>query len=92
MGCDTRAELPVMDAMASRLSQSGDHLDAIGKGAPGVPNAGEVAGMMGAVIAHLSDCAGDMVVGMKGAGEEVAQARKSYAAQDARAAQSLQGY
>jgi hypothetical protein len=88
----THADLPAMDVMARRLSQGGDGLDAVGNGAPGVPNAGEVSGVMGAVIAHLAGCAGDMVLGMKGAGDEVTQARQAYAAQDAGAAQSFRGH
>jgi hypothetical protein len=92
MAGGTQADLPAMDSVAARLSRSGDALDATGSTAPGVPDAGEVAGMMGAVIAHLTGCAGDMVIGLKGAGEEVAKARQAYATQDNAAARSFRGY
>lgn len=88
---ETLADLPTLDAMASRLTQGGDALDATGNSAPGVPNAGAVAALMGAVISHLTSCAGDMVIGMKGAGEEVTQARQTYAAQDNASASSFRG-
>ncbi|MET0418356.1 MAG: hypothetical protein ABW022_20285, partial [Actinoplanes sp.] len=74
----TDAELPVLDALSARLRRSGDSLDAAGGGAPGVPDAGDVAAMMGAVVAHLSAGAGEMVVGLKEAGDQVAQARQAY--------------
>jgi hypothetical protein len=88
---ETLADLPTLDAIASRLTHSGDTLDATGNSAPGVPNAGQVAGLMGAVISHLTGCAGDMVIGMKGAGEQVTQARQTYAAQDNASANSFRG-
>ena len=88
---ETEADLPTMDSMATRLTQGGDTLDATGNSAPGVPNAGAVAGLMGAVIAHLSGAAGQMVIGMKGAGEEVSQARQAYATSDGVSASSFKG-
>jgi hypothetical protein len=88
----TEAELPVLDSVSTRLSRSGAALDEAGGGAPGVPDAGEVAAMMGAVVAHLSDGAGEMVVGLKTAGEQVALARQAYASGDAAAASSFRGF
>lgn len=92
MAGGTEAELPVLDSLAARLTQSGAALDAVGSGAPGVPDAGDVAAMMGAVVAHLAGGAGEMVVGLKEAGEQVAQARQAYAAGDAATAQSFRGF
>jgi hypothetical protein len=87
----TDADLPSMDSMADRLSQSADALDAAGKTSPGLPDAGEVSGIMGAAIAHLTGNAGNVVLGLKGASEEVAQARRQYATTDQSAAGSLRG-
>lgn len=92
MAGETKADLPTLDLIASRLSQAADALDAVGKTSPAIPKAGDVSGIMGAAIAHLSESAGNVVLGMKGAGEEVTSARKDYAAKDQSAANSFRGY
>jgi hypothetical protein len=92
MADGTQADLPTLDAIARRLTTSAEGLDSVGKSAPGVPDAGEVSGIMGAAIAHLSDNAGELVVGLKGASEEVTQARQGYAKTDQSSANSFRGY
>jgi hypothetical protein len=92
MAGGTDVDLPTLEEIARRLSTSGDALDALGKSAPGVPNAGDVSGLMGGVIAHLTECAGNMVVGMKAASDEVSKSRQEYVSKDHAAAQSLRGY
>ena len=92
MAGGTGADLPGLAAMARRLGEAADALDAAGRSSPGIPRAGEVSGIMGAALAHLTENAGNVVLGMKGAGEEVARARQDYASQDRAAAQSLRGY
>ncbi len=92
MAGGTEAALPVLDALAARLSGSGAALDEAGGGAPGVPDGGEVAARMGAVVAHLSDGAGEMVLGLKEAGDQVALARQAYASGDAAAASMFRGF
>jgi hypothetical protein len=92
MPAGTDADLPTLEEIARRLSASGDALDALGKSAPGVPAAGDVSGVMGGVIAHLTESAGNMVVGMKAASDEVSKSRQEYASKDEAAAQSLRGY
>ena len=87
----TNAELPVLESIARRLSQSADALDAVGGSAPGVPDAGEVSGIMGSAIAHLTASAGNLVLGLKGASEEVSQARQQYAVTDQSAVDSFRG-
>jgi hypothetical protein len=89
---ETDTDLGTLDAMASRLDQAADALDAVGGRAPGLPDAGEVSGLIGAAIAHLTESAGNLVLGMKGAGEAVVQARRDYAARDQAAAASLRGH
>ena len=92
MAGETDADLGALDAMASRLDQSADALDAVGGKAPGLPDAGEVSGIMGAAIAHLTESAGNLVLGMKGASEAVTLARRDYAGRDQAAATSFRGY
>jgi hypothetical protein len=92
MGDGTQADLPTLDAIARRLTTSADGLDGVGKSSPGLPDAGDVSGIMGAVIAHLTDRAGELVVGLKGASEEVTQARQGYAKIDQSSASSFRGY
>lgn len=91
MAGETDADLPALDTIARRLSEAADALDSAGRASPGMPKAGEVSGIMGAAIAHLTDSAGNIVLGMKGASEEVAQARQDYAARDRSAANSFRG-
>jgi hypothetical protein len=92
MASGTDADLPTLDSIASRLNQSADALDGVGKSSPGIPKAGDVSGIMGAAISYLADSAGNIVLGMKGASEEVTNARKDYAANDQSAANSFRGY
>jgi hypothetical protein len=88
----TDADLPALDAIARRLSEAADALDTVGGKSPGMPKAGEVSGIMGVAIAHLTASAGNVVLGMKGASEEVAKARQDYASKDQSSAQSLRGH
>ena len=92
MADQTDADLSAMDAMASRLVESADALDAVGGKVPGVPDAGEVSGIIGTAIAHLTESAGNLVLGMKGASEAVVQARRDYAGRDQASAESFRGY
>jgi hypothetical protein len=92
MADGTQAGLPTLDAIARRLATSADGLDTVGRSSPGVPDAGAVSGIMGAVIAHLTDNAGALVVGLKGASEEVTQARQGYTKSDESSASSFRGH
>ena len=92
MAGDTDVDLAGLDAMAGRLVRSADALDAVGGKAPGVPDAGEVSGILGAAIAHLTESAGNLVLGMRGASEEVSRAGRDYAGRDRAAADSFRGH
>ena len=92
MADGTNADLAALDSMARTLSASADGLDAVGKNSPGVPDAGEVSGLMGAALAHLTDSAGNLVVGLKGANEQVIQSRQGYAMTDRSTAATFRGY
>jgi hypothetical protein len=88
----TEADLPAMDAMARRLNESADSLDAAGNRSPGVPNAGDVSGIMASALAYLAGSAGNLVLGLRGASEAVTQSRNDYAKKDQSAAQSFRGH
>jgi hypothetical protein len=92
MAGGTKADLPILASIASRLNQSAQTLDAVGASSPGVPNAGDVSGIMGAAVAHLTGSAGNLVLGLRGASEEVTQARQQYAGTDESAANSFRGH
>ena len=92
MAGGTKADLAALDAMARTLRASADGLDAVGSTAPGVPDAGEVSGLMGAALAHLTESAGNLVVGLKGASEQVSQAGQGYARTDQATAATFRGY
>lgn len=89
---ETKADLPTLDSIASRLNQAADALDEVGNASPGIPEAGDVSGVMGAAIARLSENAGNVVLGMKGASEEVTRVRRDYVARDQSAENSFRGY
>jgi hypothetical protein len=92
MAGGTNADLAALDSIAGRLSASADGLDAVGSTSPGVPDAGEVSGLMGAALAHLTESAGNLVVGLKGASEQVSRARQGYATTDQATAATFRGY
>ncbi|RZU51600.1 hypothetical protein EV385_3431 [Krasilnikovia cinnamomea] len=92
MADGTDVDLAALDALAARLRTSGDNLDTVGNGAPGIPDAGELSGAMGELIAHLSEGAGNLVVGLKEAADRVELSRRGYAERDAGVAQTFAGY
>lgn len=87
----TQVDLPVLEALAGRLRNAGDHLDEIGGRAPGAPDAGEVTALMVAVMAHLTEGAGNLVQGLREAGARVGRAQQAYERQDAATGRDLQG-
>ncbi|WP_436529619.1 hypothetical protein [Actinoplanes sp. HUAS TT8] len=87
----TSVDLPTLEQIAGQLSRVADALDAVGKASPGPPDAGEVSGLMAAALAHLTEGAGNLVLGMKVAGEEASEARRKFENQDEAAAQSFWG-
>lgn len=68
-----------METMASTLRNAGLTLDSVGSSAPSAPDAGEVTADIAAVIGHLANSAGELVVGVAAAGDAVAQGGADYA-------------
>ena len=91
MAGGTRADLDVLASLAARLSAAGAELDAAAAGAPGAPDVGDFSAVLGEVVAHLTDGAGNAVLGLKEAAARVEQSRAGYAGQDAAAAADLRG-
>ncbi|WP_250002098.1 hypothetical protein [Actinoplanes sp. M2I2] len=91
MADGTDVNLDVLAALATRLEAAGDDLDVAGNGAPGAPDAGDFTAVLADVVAHLTDGASTVVLGLKEAAARVEQSRDGYAKQDAAAAADLQG-
>jgi hypothetical protein len=91
MAAGTDVDLDVLASLATRLGTSGDDLDAVGGDAPSLPDAGDFTDVLGAMVAHLSEGAGNVVVGLKEAASRIEQTRAGYSAQDAAAAADLRG-
>jgi hypothetical protein len=87
----TQADLDALHAIATRLQQSGDTLDSVGSNAPRVPDAGEVTALMGDLVAHLSESAGNLVVGLRAASARVSQSREAYLRQDQATSEEFRG-
>lgn len=77
-------------SMASMLRDAGSALDSAGSGMPGTPDAGEVTADLTAVMSHLADSAGELVLAVSAAGDAVAQGGTDYAAMDSSGRQSFQ--
>jgi hypothetical protein len=56
-----------------------------------MPEAGDVSGIIGAALGHLTESAGDPAIGLMSAGEQADAARRAYAAHN-QAADSFRGY
>lgn len=80
-----------LDVISDRLRQAADGLDATGMSAPATPDAGSVTPLMSAVVSHLVENAGQLVVGLREASDRVADSRESYSSQDLVTGQQFQG-
>lgn len=78
----------LLDAVAARLDAAGA-ATVEGVGEPAVPDAGEVSGEVGALMAHLVAQAAELAGGLTVAGEGVAASSAGYRTQDAAVAAAL---
>jgi hypothetical protein len=81
----------LLGGIAGRLRRAGDELDALGGSMPDTPDAGEVSGALGAVLAHLAAGAGNLVVGLREVGDRVTSSRDGYVDADTDAARGYRG-
>ena len=58
------ADPALMETMASTLRNAGLTLDSAGSTTPGTPDAGDVTTDIAAVLGHLANSAGELVVGV----------------------------
>jgi hypothetical protein len=91
MAGETRADLPTLQSVAGRLRKAGETLDEVGSGVPATPQAGDLTPDIAALVGHLTDVSGNLVVGLKEAGDRVEQARAAYSGTDRAAAANLDG-
>ncbi|MFF5075783.1 hypothetical protein ACFY36_01945 [Actinoplanes sp. NPDC000266] len=82
MGDETRADLATLQALAGRLRRAGESLDEIGGSVPPTPAAGDLSPDIAALVGHLTDVCGNLVVGLKEAGDRVEQSRAGYIGTD----------
>ena len=85
-------DLLTLEAISERLARSANALDETGRTAPSMPEAGDVSGIIGEALGHLTESAGNLAIGMMGAGEQADAARRAYAAHNRAAADSFRGY
>jgi hypothetical protein len=88
---ETRADLATLQSIAGRLGKAGQTLDEAGSGVPPTPSAGDLTPDIAALVGHLTDVSGDLVLGLKEAGDRVEQSRAAYSGTDGGAAAGLNG-
>jgi len=81
----------VLEGMASTLRNASSDLDKVGNALPETPDAGDATPAIAAMLAQLTDNAGQMVLGLAAAGESASQAASRYAADDAAARDTFAG-
>lgn len=79
------ADPGVIDGIARTLRNASTQLDRAGNSVPETPDAGDATPALAAVLAQLSDNAGQLVLGLAASGDTVATASSRYAEDDAAA-------
>lgn len=83
------ADPVVLSRTAEGLRRSGQALDAAGASKSSALDGGEDTALMQAVLAHLVESAGNVVVGLQETADRVDMAGSTYLAQDTNAATTL---
>ena len=91
MAGETHADLPTLQSVAGQLRKAGESLDEVGRGVPPTPTAGDLTPDIAALFGHLTDVSGNLVIGLKEAGDRVEQSRAAYSGTDSAAAAGLGG-
>jgi hypothetical protein len=86
-----KADPALMETMAGTLRNAGLALDSAGNGAPTAPDAGDVTADIAALIGHLTNSAGELVVGVTAAGDAIAQGGADYLEAEGSGRQSFRG-
>ncbi|GAB3271952.1 hypothetical protein [Kineosporia babensis] len=90
MADELQVELSTLEMIAEHLSKGAGELDAIGSGMPGPPEAGDLSALIGQIVGHFADNAGNFVVGMKASSSAVSKAQLKYSATDEASAGAYQ--
>lgn len=85
------ADPGVIDGIARTLRDAGTDLDSVGGSLPATPDAGDATPALAAILAQLSDNAGQLVVGLAAAGDTVSDAGARYSEDDAAARDTFAG-
>lgn len=85
------ADPGVIDGIARTLRNASTQLDRAGNSVPETPDGGDATPALAAVLAQLSDNAGQLVLGLAASADTVATASSRYAEDDATAREELAG-
>lgn len=77
-----KADPGVLDGITDRLRNASTDLDGVGKTLPESPDAGDATAAIAAILAQLSDNAGQLVIGLEAAATMVSDAKDRYVADD----------
>lgn len=80
------ADPGVLEDVARMLRSGSRSIEDLGGSVPGVPNAGDVSGVMGSLLSKFADTTGEVSTGVAAAADEVERSAQTYAESD-RAAQ-----
>lgn len=81
----------VLKGIAGTLRNASSDLDQVGNSVPEIPEAGDATPALAAILAQLTDNAGQLVLGLAAAGESVSSAGTRYADDDAAARDTFAG-
>lgn len=85
------ADPGVIDGIARTLRDASSDLDAVGNSVPPTPDAGDATPAIAAILAQLSDNAGQLVLGLVAVGDTVSSASTRYAEDDGAARDAFAG-
>ncbi|MEU4424079.1 hypothetical protein AB0F81_25910 [Actinoplanes sp. NPDC024001] len=83
---DLHVDPELLDGIAERLRRCGDSIDAVGGGAPALPDAGVDTATIAAIVGKLCESSANLVDGLLAVSTGVAAASRSYAGEDAASA------
>jgi hypothetical protein len=89
VGNGFNADPGLIQGLGKKLRSGSDSLNNLAGGVPGVPDAGDMSGIMGAVIAKQVQAAGELATGVGAAASVLADNARSYDESDQQAKRAL---
>lgn len=86
---DLYVDLDTLDGVARTFNRAHRELDAIGNSVPAVPDAGDGTAAVASMMSHLVENTSSLVLGLAGAGDDVAEVASEYRHRDANAVDEL---